>query len=311
MSGTSFGSLVGAHFASGSLDRMIQFSRKLESYRSTLSYLDFWPGKGGVIQGNSIREILEETLVVRNFEEMSIPFGAVAADLVTMKEIHFTEGPLIPALRSSIAIPGFLAPAVEGEHQFVDGAVLNQIPVRLAKNLGADFVIAVDVRTEEKPALFATTAGVINRSVDIMLRRIREVNLAIDPPDVLIKPDMSEIGYWEYHRIQEAMEKGRQAAILAIPAIQEQIKKFSYQKARSRERGVYTGAQKDTMVESYRFEHQKPIFLEEPDAVVDGKQVEDESRGFFQLIEDSWILSGKKSTPKQKTSRKKTSKKKG
>lgn len=149
VTGTSIGSLVGAAVASGRLAELEEWVRGLTNWQ-VLGLLDWGLSKGGLVSGQRVFDKVAETLGGLTFDDLAIPFGAVASNLQTGRETWITEGELKSAIRCSCAIPGVLAPAQHGDGEWlVDGAMVNPIPVSLCRALGADFVIAVDLNSDK------------------------------------------------------------------------------------------------------------------------------------------------------------------
>lgn len=148
VTGTSIGSLVGAALASGRLSELEEWVRGLTNWQ-VLGLLDWGLGKGGLVSGQRVFDKVAETIGGLEFDDLAIPFGAVATNLQTGRETWLTEGKLQSAIRCSCAIPGLLAPALHEGQWLVDGATVNPIPVSLCRALGADFVIAIDLNSDK------------------------------------------------------------------------------------------------------------------------------------------------------------------
>jgi len=144
--GTSIGALVGAAYASGELVRFEAWIRRL-SLLDIASFMDF-SLNGGLIKGEKLMAFFAKTFEDRPIEELSMPFGAVACDLHTGAEVWLREGSIAQAVRSSIALPGLLTPSHYAGRTLVDGGLVNPVPVSLARAMGADLVIAVDLNTD-------------------------------------------------------------------------------------------------------------------------------------------------------------------
>ncbi|MDX5361859.1 MAG: patatin-like phospholipase family protein [Alphaproteobacteria bacterium] len=147
IAGTSIGAVAGAAHAGGALPALEAFARSLTA-RGVLRYLDVRLGSGGLIAGERLAALLGTDIPVQRIEELSPRFVAVATDLDTGNEVWLTEGPLVPAIRASYALPGVFPPVeIDGRH-LVDGALVNPVPVSVCRALGADIVIGVtfDIR---------------------------------------------------------------------------------------------------------------------------------------------------------------------
>lgn len=141
--GTSIGALVGAVYAAGELDRFEPWVRSL-SWKSVLGLMDFKMG-GGLIEGGRLLEFFRSHYEDHGIEGLQKSYACVATELYTGREIWLREGPVIDAVRASIALPGLFKPAQHDGRLLVDGGLVNPVPVSLCRALGADIVIAVDL----------------------------------------------------------------------------------------------------------------------------------------------------------------------
>jgi NTE family protein len=150
VAGTSMGAAVGAAYAAGQLDAFEAWARKLER-RTVLGLFDF-SFRGGLIEASRVFDELAEILPDGDIESLPMAFGATATDLERGTETWFTAGPLRDALRASIAIPGLIQPKRMGSRWYVDGGLLDPVPIGLARALGAEAVIAVELSANEAEA---------------------------------------------------------------------------------------------------------------------------------------------------------------
>ncbi|MCB1169538.1 MAG: patatin-like phospholipase family protein [Leptospiraceae bacterium] len=221
VTGTSAGGVIGSFFAADAIEHAEEFAAKYKSPRVTLSYMDFSVGSGGLIGGKRFVGFLEEYLPVRKFSDLKRSFGVVATDLSSMQEVHISDGALIPAVRATVAVPGFLSPEVFGDYQLVDGGLLNPVPVSLARKLGADIVIAVDLDAHAVREKAEGVTGIMYRTIDTMMNRIRLENFKSHPADLTIEPVLRDYGFLDFHRSPEAIEEGRRAARARLPEIRK------------------------------------------------------------------------------------------
>ena len=130
-------------------------------------------------------------------------------------------GALHPAIRASVAVPGFLEP-VEFEHmQLVDGGLLNPVPVNLARKLGADVVIGVDLNAHVEPEPAESMTGVFHRTIEVMTNRIRLYNREIHPADYWLEPRLDDYSFFDFHRTEDAIQLGRKLAAKHAKEIRE------------------------------------------------------------------------------------------
>jgi len=146
VAGTSMGALVGGAYVSGYLDDLEGWVSEL-NWQEVVSMLDIRLS-GGLIHGAKLLKRLGEGMEGIDMQSLAVPFGAVATDLDTGKEIWLREGDILSAIRASIALPGLLSPLHHDERWLVDGGLTNPVPVSLCRALGADYVIAVDLNSQ-------------------------------------------------------------------------------------------------------------------------------------------------------------------
>lgn len=144
VAGTSIGAAVGAVFASGDLDALEDVARGLD-WRQVASFYDAVLPKSGLIDGTKLSNFVRRHVKEARIEQLRIPYCAVATDLDTGEEVAIREGDIIEAVRASFSIPGILTPVRWNERILVDGGLVNPVPVNVLREMGADFVIAVDL----------------------------------------------------------------------------------------------------------------------------------------------------------------------
>jgi NTE family protein len=265
--GTSIGAVAGGCFAGGVLDTLEEWARSL-TVRGVLGYLDVSLSGSGLIGGNRLASRLETALAKTLIENLPIRFAAVACEVRTGHEIWLTHGRVVDALRASYALPGIFAPVRIGGRWLVDGALVNPVPVSVARALGARVVVAVNLNadqfgrsitivnhgpdeTEEAPVVTAPTpparfagffsaeralkrqflgdagrpglSSVMVDAFNVMQDRITRSRLAGDPPDVTINPKLGRVGWFDFHRADEAIRHGAEATEKAIETINEAI----------------------------------------------------------------------------------------
>ena len=144
VTGTSIGSLVGAVYAGGGIEKLEKISGKITLAELPKILVPAF-SKQGLLTGNYIKKLLKQVIEEENIEKLSKKFASVCVDINKGDTVIFTEGSIEKAIRASIAIPGLFTPVVDGKKFLVDGGVLEPVPITAAKNLGADMVFAVDL----------------------------------------------------------------------------------------------------------------------------------------------------------------------
>jgi len=141
--GSSIGALVGAFYAAGELDKLETWVTSL-AWTTVLRLMDLtW--RGGLIRGERLFTLFRTNFQDRDISELAIPYGAVATELASGREIWLREGKVLDAARASCAMPGLFTPVIRDETILVDGGLVNPVPVSMCRALGADLVIAVDL----------------------------------------------------------------------------------------------------------------------------------------------------------------------
>lgn len=141
--GTSIGALVGAVYAAGEIDRLEPWVKSL-TWKSVLGLMDFKMG-GGLIEGGKLLDFFRSRYEDQGIAGLRKAYACVATELYTGREVWLREGPVIEAVRASIALPGLFTPAQHEGRLLVDGGLVNPVPVSLCRAMGADIVIAVDL----------------------------------------------------------------------------------------------------------------------------------------------------------------------
>ncbi|MGL9751280.1 MAG: patatin-like phospholipase RssA [Symbiopectobacterium sp.] len=145
VAGCSVGALVGAAYATNRLNSMARWVSGFHHW-DVIRLMDLSWQRGGLLRGDRVFNQVRHILRTQQIDECAIKFGAVATNLTTARELWLTEGDLHHAIRASCCMPGLLAPVRHNAYWLVDGAVVNPVPVSLARALGADVVIAVDLQ---------------------------------------------------------------------------------------------------------------------------------------------------------------------
>jgi NTE family protein len=145
--GSSVGAVVGGCYAAGKLDQLEVFTRSLTK-RRVFGLIDFSFNGGGLIGGDRLRQRLEESMGALNIEELPLRFASVATEIATGHEIWLKRGPLVEAMRASYALPGIFEPVRVGGRWLIDGAIVNPVPISVARAMGADQVIALNIAAD-------------------------------------------------------------------------------------------------------------------------------------------------------------------
>ena len=250
VAGCSMGAMVGAAFAAGRIEQLETWALSLD-WKRVVGLADVGL-RGGLFKGNRLLNLYQGQFVQCPFSELSVPFAAVATDLVTGQEVWLRDGDVSDAVRASCTVPGLFRPVLRGGRYLVDGSVVNPIPVSLCRAMGAQVVIAVDLGSHRirrfsldsqqasksqrrrffdilgssppaevrpLPSITDTLLG----AIDIMQERIAEARLVRESPEVLLTPSLGQFGPFEYHRAALSIAAGREAVAQRLPAIQKAL----------------------------------------------------------------------------------------
>jgi NTE family protein len=213
VAGTSAGSLMGAFYSSGmSLHLIDQFAQQMSWRRAARPVLS----TNGFIcldpMAAWIRDILGELYI----EDLVIPFACAATDMRTGQAVVLNSGPLASAVQASCSIPGIITPVILNGRLLCDGGITNNVPVSIARQLGADYVIGVDIF---EPNLQWPSLGPLGRGLAALEIMIEHAGSGTKTADCLIAPELSGYSYIRFSCRQELIALGRQAALRCLPTI--------------------------------------------------------------------------------------------
>ena len=227
IAGTSSGSIVGGALAAGlSLDEIEEFGRKLRWRhigRVTVS-------RRGIQTNERLEKYLRARFPVSRFEDLRIPFAAVATDLKTGTAVVMRDQGDVPfAIRASCTIPGWYVPVSDGEgRQLVDGGLVAVIPSMAVRSLGADIVIAIDVNADGASFFGASTRSVFGVLLQSMLVFQRTAShYQVESADLVIRPKVGHIRWDQVRRADELIAAGYKAGLESISRIQALIDEAS------------------------------------------------------------------------------------
>ena len=217
--GTSAGSVVGALYAGGIRNNEL-VEAAIAVQRKEL--VDFVFPHRGFIEGNRLQTYIDKALNGRLIEQLDIPFVAVATELATGRLVAFTRGDTGMAVRASCSVPAVFQPATILGSEYVDGGLVSPVPVRVARESGADIVIAVDVsRQPAEQKELGTSAAMLSQAFVVMEHALaqEETKLA----DVVIRPDLAKVRPTDLAARGQAIAAGEDAARAALPQIRSLI----------------------------------------------------------------------------------------
>lgn len=218
VSGTSAGSVVGALYASGM--NAFELQEKAVSLDEA-KIRDLQLSSGGLVQGQKLEDYVNQQVQRKPLEQLSKPFVAVATRLEDGARTVFARGNTGQAVRASSSVPGVFQPVRIGKHHYVDGGVVSPVPVDAARHLGADVVIAVDISSKARGKTPGDMLGTLNQSIAIMGQKLGQAEL--ERADVVIRPQVLDIGAADFSQRASAILEGEKAALAAMPQIRQRI----------------------------------------------------------------------------------------
>ena len=256
--GTSIGSLVGASYVSGNLEKLEKWVCSLTMYK-TAKFFEINTSLNGFVNTERLREFQNEYVAGDDslIENLDKQYASVATDLESGREVWLSKGSVREAVCASISLPGLFPATKNNNRWLVDGGLVNPVPVSVCRALGADIVIAVNLNGDivgkhfEKPNETTTKdTGVVDKltnfvaeytssvfsktraedqppslfdaiagSVNITQDRITRSRMAGDPPDILLSPKLAHIGLLEFYRASEAISEGEKCIRRMLPEI--------------------------------------------------------------------------------------------
>jgi len=219
--GTSIGAFIGATYALGQdMKAAEEIALKFNARES----LDFsLPPSLGLIKGNHIYNVIKDFMGGKRFSDLKIPLAVVATNIESGQEVVFREGPLAEAVRVSCSYPGIFVPQRINGQLLVDGGIINTVPVSVARDMGAHFVVAVDVG-------FCVQVGEIKSIFGIILQAFQITGDALSrhqskQADIVIRPDLKGINQLDFDSANIAIQRGEVAATEKIKEIKRVTRK--------------------------------------------------------------------------------------
>ena len=228
IAGTSIGAIIGAAYAAGKNIGEITSAVTSLNLRKMMSLADFTIPTSGFIKGKKINSWLKSIIGEVDFAELKIPFTCLATDISSGKEVVIKQGPVVAAVRASASMPIIFTPVKRQGRYLLDGALVEPIPVRALREMGADIIIAVnvvpymgirkkanaeDLETQKAPNVFS----VLIRMMYIMGYQAAQDGLR--EADIVITPEVGHILPGNFNRARECILQGKRAAQRVIPEI--------------------------------------------------------------------------------------------
>ena len=219
VTGSSSGSLIAAALAADKLDEIEDFFRRMNWWRAFRLFNELsWPFRGGWLTGKRVKAALRERLGNMRFEDCKIPFTAVAMDMMNGQTYPISTGDLVDGTFASMAVQGFFKPVARDGRWIADGGLNNPFPVQICRDMGADFVIGVDVNLGQKlntpynPKKMPSLWTLFNQTCRIIQNNWTSRILRTNSPDLLLQPDLHDVSRWRFRDVTRAILRGKLAA---------------------------------------------------------------------------------------------------
>jgi NTE family protein len=220
--GTSAGSLVAALYASG------KRGQELGAIALTMDEgaITDWafPGRG-LIRGEALARYVREQTGSRQIEQMKLPLGIVATELDSGAPVLFQRGDAGTAVRASSSVPAVFQPVKIGDKEFVDGGLVSPVPVRFARQMGAELVLAIDISSPPEGAATGDAMKMLLQTFAIMSKSINRFELR--EADVVLRPALVGVSSADFNSRVRAIRAGREAATAALPELRQKIEALS------------------------------------------------------------------------------------
>ncbi len=218
--GTSAGSMVAAMYASGKTAAELE-ATALSMEEATLTDWSLPILGRGVLRGEALTRYVRQAVGGKLLENMQIPLGVLATDLATGQGVLFRRGDTAQAVRASSAVPGVFAPVHIAGRDYVDGGLVAPVPVRHARDMGAEVVLAVDISSAPEGNSAVGSVQVLLQTFAIMGQSINRHELA--GADVVLRPALTGVGSADFTARLRSIEAGRTAMQAALPQLRTQL----------------------------------------------------------------------------------------
>jgi len=238
IAGTSAGAAVGAIYAQGKNTDELKKLAQSWDWKQRAQVIDLALPRSGFIAGHRIKKLLKSIIGDVNFDELKMPFACVATDVITGEEVVINQGSVLEAVRASISVPIIFSVVKYGERYLVDGGLVNPVPVSVLKDMGADFIIAVNVTPRlnripgavylkesdsegksatKEPNIFSVIMKIFS------INNSQVVEASLNGADVIIEPRMAGIGMADFSHAEECILEGGLSAIDAVLEIKRRL----------------------------------------------------------------------------------------
>ncbi len=249
ISGCSMGAIVGALYSATRSPKKLDELAESITWKKLLGLFIPTLSKSGLVDGNRVAVFIEKHLPAKTFKDLSIPLSLLATDIIKGELVRLSEGELLPAIRASFSIPLVFTPIQIDGRALVDGGLISPVPVNVVRDMGADFVIGVNVLGTNKSWLstdqlqekvgkeesystnfltkffnnpdsvpakhnsMKTNLGpilVITQTIGMLISQMSNYQVANEQPDLLIEPETTMVNVYDFHRGDAIIEDAYQ-----------------------------------------------------------------------------------------------------
>ena len=214
--GTSAGSVVAAFYASGKDGAQLQKAAETMEEATITDWTVPLLGRG-MMRGDGLARYVNKQTGNRRIEDFKMPLGIVATDLKTGEGILFQRGDVGTAVRASSSVPSVFEPVRIGNREFVDGGLVSPVPVRYARQMGAEYVLAIDISSPPESGKTGDMFDILMQTFTIMGKSINKLELR--DADLVVRPALSDVGSADFKARRRSIEAGRAAMLQALPQL--------------------------------------------------------------------------------------------
>ncbi len=214
--GTSAGSVVAAFYASGKDGAQLQKAAETMEEATITDWTVPLLGRG-MMRGDGLARYVNKQTGNRRIEDFKMPLGIVATDLKTGEGILFQRGDVGTAVRASSSVPSVFEPVRIGNREFVDGGLVSPVPVRYARQMGAEYVLAIDISSPPESGKTGDMFDILMQTFTIMGKSINTLELR--DADLVVRPALNDVGSADFKARRRSIEAGRAAMLQALPKL--------------------------------------------------------------------------------------------
>jgi NTE family protein len=218
--GTSAGSVVAAFYASGKDGAQLQKAAETMEEATITDWTVPLLGRG-MMRGDGLARYINKQTGGRRIEDMKMPLGIVATDLKTGEGVLFQRGDTGTAVRASSAVPSVFEPVRIGAREFVDGGLVSPVPVRYARQMGAEYVLAIDISSPPESGKTGDMFDILMQTFTIMGKSINTLELR--DADLVVRPALHDVGSADFKARRRSIEAGRAAMLQALPKLKASL----------------------------------------------------------------------------------------